>query len=203
MSKTVEEILIPGSYGRAFEVKAGQLVTVIDVEGEQVVDFMAFCKPDYKEYLSMSRCRLGLRRNRFTKGDTLVTNFNQPILYIEEDTFGVHDSTYAACDSAEYVRYGESSEHRSCQQNFCENLAPFGIEEWRIPDPWNLFQNTPDMNAIAAGGQGTELKHSKPGDYIRVKFLKNSVVAVSACPFTCLGFNGGRSTDIKIIVSEE
>lgn len=199
----IEKFVVPGSYGRAFSVKAGQYVTVTDLYGEQVVDFMAFCEPDYKEYLSMSRCRLGLRRIHFTTGDTLVTNFNNPMIEIKEDTFGIHDSTYAACDSAEYVRYGERADHRSCQQNFVENLGPHGIEEWRIPDPWNLFQNTPDMAAIASGEQGKSLKHSKPGDYIKLKFLKDALVAVSACPFTCLGFNGGKSTDIQITVSDD
>lgn len=200
--KILEEFVVLGGYGRAFTVKANQYVTVTDLEGEQVVDFMAFCQPDAKEFLSMSRCRLGMRRNNFTVGDTLVTNFNNPMLAVVEDTFGIHDSTYAACDTAEHLRYGGTIDERTCQQNFKENLAPYGIEEWRIPDPWNLFQNTPDMNAIAAGEQGSELKHSCAGDYIMLKFLTDALVAVSACPFVLMGFNGGKATPIKITISE-
>lgn len=201
--KIVEEYVVPGSYGKAVKVKKNQYVIITDLEGEQVVDFMAFAEPTFKEFLSMSRSRLGIRRNNFSMGDVLVTNFNNPILVIEEDSFGIHDSTYAACDSAEYVRYDAEATHRSCQQNFVENLAPYGIEEWRIPDPWNLFQNTPNMDSIAAGGQGTELKHSQAGDYIKLKFLMDSVVAISACPFTLEGFNGGKSTPVKLTICEE
>ncbi|MEO5287077.1 urea carboxylase-associated family protein [Limosilactobacillus sp. WILCCON 0053] len=203
MKKVISEDIVAGGYGQTFKVKANQTLTIIDLEGEQVVDFTAFCQPDDKEFLSMSRSRAALMRKVFTTGDTLYTNLSKPMLVIEEDTFGIHDSTYSSCDSADYLRYGGITNHRNCKQNFIDNLAPYGIEEWRLPDPWNIFQNTPDMSSIISGAQADELKHSKAGDSITLRFLRDSLVAISACPFTLKGFNGGKATPVKVVIQEE
>lgn len=203
MKQVISEDIVAGSHGQAFQVKANQTITLTDLEGEQVIDFIAFCQPDDKEYLSMSRSRAALMRNDFRVGDTLCTNFSQPLLVIEQDSFGIHDSTYSACDSADYLRYGGITEHRNCQQNLADNAAPFGIEEWRLPDPWNIFQNTPDMNSIINGGQEEDMAHSKAGDTITLCFLRDALVVISVCPFTLMGFNGGTSTPVKVTIEEE
>lgn len=203
MKKIISEDIVAGGYGQAFQVKENQSMTIIDLEGEQVVDFIAFCQPNDKEFLSMSRSRAALMRKIFTAGDTLYTNFSKPLLVIEEDTFGIHDSTYSACDSADYLRYGGITNHRNCQQNLADNAAPYGIEEWRLPDPWNIFQNTPDMNSIINGGQEKEMEHSKAGDSITLRFLRDALVVISACPFTLKGFNGGTATPVKVVIEED
>lgn len=47
--KLIREVLIPGRYARAFEVNKGQLLQIIDVEGQQVADFFAFSKDNHEE----------------------------------------------------------------------------------------------------------------------------------------------------------
>ena len=46
------EILIPGGHGAAFAARAGQLVEIIDLEGQQVADFVAFAERNRTEWLS-------------------------------------------------------------------------------------------------------------------------------------------------------
>ncbi|MFN2509768.1 MAG: DUF1989 domain-containing protein, partial [Chthoniobacterales bacterium] len=41
--------------GTAFELKAGQTLRVIDIEGEQVADLAAFARADISEWLSSGR----------------------------------------------------------------------------------------------------------------------------------------------------
>ena len=43
------EILIPGGHGSAFPVARGQFLEIVDVEGQQVADFVAFAQQDRRE----------------------------------------------------------------------------------------------------------------------------------------------------------
>jgi uncharacterized protein YcgI (DUF1989 family) len=45
------EILVPGGHGAAFVAKSGQLVEIVDVEGQQVADFVAFAERNRTEWL--------------------------------------------------------------------------------------------------------------------------------------------------------
>lgn len=186
--------VVPGSYGYAFHIEKDQLLKITDLEGEQVIDLLAFQHQNDKEYLSVTHTRSSLRRLYLEQGDQLLTNYSRPFLEIVEDTVGVHDLTVACCDEAKYAELGLSN-HRSCRQNFTEVLEPYGIEEWRLPDPFNIFQNTP---IYADGTWGAEKPPSKKGSYIILRFLESALCAVSVCPYVYNGFNGGKSTPIEI-----
>ena len=47
--------IIPPRSGIAFELKKGQRIKVVDIEGEQVSDFVCFNADDRAEYLSSGR----------------------------------------------------------------------------------------------------------------------------------------------------
>jgi len=195
---------IPGAHGRAFEVKKGQEVKITDLEGEQVIDFAAFIAPDYNEYFSVTHTRFHLKRLYLREGDIFLTNFQNEIAELIEDTVGIHNMTAPSCDPIFYKNLGGDPNHRNCHQNFTDAFAEYGIEEWRVPDPLNFFQDTPnlfhespeDNREISLGRVA-----SKRGDYVRLRFLADAVFAVSACPFTMFGFNGGKSTSIEVKIS--
>ena len=52
------ELTVPACYGKSFEVEKGQYLTVTDVEGRQVGDFVAFNLHDVTECLSTAHTRL-------------------------------------------------------------------------------------------------------------------------------------------------
>src|SRR5262245_2298661 len=56
----VEEFIIPKERGRAFPVRAGQVLRVIEIEGGQTVDFNAFVSPDYCERFSAAELDFSL-----------------------------------------------------------------------------------------------------------------------------------------------
>lgn len=197
--ENTEGKVVSGGYGYAFQVKKNQLIKITDLEGQQVIDLLAFKKDNYKEFLSVTHTRSALRRLYLEKGDALLTNDSNPFLEIVEDTVGIHDLTVACCDKAKYTELG-MPEHRSCRQNFSEVLEPYGIEEWRLPDPFNIFQNTP---VYADGTWGAEEPPSKKGSYIILRFLEDALFAVSACPYDQNGFNGGKSTSIEVILMSD
>lgn len=196
---TVNPKVVPGGYGYAFQIEKNQMLKITDLEGQQVIDLLAFHSQNDKEYLSMTHTRSTLRRVYLKEGDQLVTNNSRPFLEIVKDTVGVHDLTVACCDEAKYMELGMPN-HRSCRQNFTEVLEPYGIEEWRLPDPFNIFQNTP---IYENGTWGAEKPPSKKGSYIMIRFLESAICAVSACPYDLNGFNGGQSTPIEVSILDE
>src|SRR3970040_1294661 len=67
-----EDIILQPVSGKALEVYRGEVLRIIQIEGEQCVDFNAFNLHYYKEYLGVSNTR---SRNAFRvkKGDLIWT----------------------------------------------------------------------------------------------------------------------------------
>ncbi|WP_263496525.1 urea carboxylase-associated family protein, partial [Mesorhizobium sp. BR1-1-7] len=85
----------------------GQVVTVINTHGSQVVDTWAFRADDMAEFMSMEHSRGAMLKVNPRAGDTLLSNKRRPMLTILEDTSGgVHDTLIAACDRYRYEQLG-------------------------------------------------------------------------------------------------
>jgi uncharacterized protein YcgI (DUF1989 family) len=194
-----QDLLIPGKHARAFEVKAGQRLQIIDVEGQQVADFFAFNQDNREERLSPPHTRTSLLSLQIKVGDKLRSSLRNPMFEVLEDTAGSHDLLIAACDERRYlVDYGVA-EHRSCVANFEEVLKPYGIGRAGFPEPVNIFQSTriePDGRLIQ------QPCPTKAGDYILLRALMNVIGAVSACPMDLNPIGGSRVTDIRVRIFE-
>lgn len=119
---------------------------------------------------------------------------------ITADMVKVHDMQYMACNPGMYNRLGKP-DHRSCATNVAEAMTDFLRESgarqtgfaWnQVHDPFNIFQNTPDYSLRG------HLDPSRMGDYLELKAEMDVGVALSCCPYTEDGFNGGRSTDVAV-----
>jgi uncharacterized protein len=194
-----QDILIPPASGRPFTARAGQYITIIDLEGKQVCDFVALNAEDHQERLSTCHTRSNLLRIYVGDGDTLVTNLRRPIIEIVEDKVGQHDITIAACDPARYEQTYGITDHPNCLDNLSGALAAFGIERWATPEPFNIFQNT----RIDAEGNYTVAEPvTKPGDRIVLRVLMDIVGAASACAHDHSPVNGYNLTPIRLVVSD-
>ena len=197
--KMISELRIPGSYARAFEVKKGQLLQIIDVEGQQVADFFAFHKADPEEKLSPPHTRTSLLSLSVKVGDKFRSSLRNPMFEVVEDTAKSIDLLIAACDERRYlVDYGVEN-HRSCVANFEEVLKPYGITRNMFPEPFNIFQKTkiePDGKLIQ------QPCPTKPGDYMVLKALMDVIGAISACPMDLNPIGGSKVTDILVRIYE-
>jgi uncharacterized protein YcgI (DUF1989 family) len=195
----VSEKLVAGGHAVAFEVRQNQYLQIIDVEGQQVADFIAFDSADHSEKLSPTHTRISLRSLTLRVGDTLRSSMRRPMFEIVADTSPSHDILIAACDEQRYlVDYGVA-EHRSCVANFEEVLAPYGIGRETFPDPFNIFQSThiePDGTLVQ------EPCKTVAGDYIVLRALTDVIGAVSACPMDLNPIGGTRVTDILVRIYE-
>ncbi len=197
---TNREILIKGGHGKCFSVQEGEYITVIDVDGKQVADFIAINLKDHKEYVSTAHTRTMNGNISIRKGDTLFSNYRNPLFDLVEDTVGVHDTLYPCCDPKRYLLDFNVENHRSCRENFEEALKPYNIDYWRIPNPVNLFQNAP----INPDGSFAEISEpeSKAGDYVIFKALCDTIVGISACPMDLTPLCGWNITDILVQLSD-
>jgi len=193
MTRTV---LIPAREGRAVPIDAGRRFRVVDVEGGQVADTWAFCAEDLSEYQSAEHTRVHVNKLFPKIGEHFVTNRRQPILLFEEDASpGVHDMLCAACDPTRYAALGVEGWHASCQENLANAMAEVGQRKVEVPQPINLFMNTP---ALSDGTIDWMAASTAPGDYVAMRAELDIYLVVSACPQDITDINQKKPTPIAI-----
>lgn len=190
----LQTIQVPAKTGAGFKLAKGQRVRVIDLEGEQVVDLVAFSQTDHKEYLSSARSIDYAMKVFFTRGDVLYSINSQPMLKITADTVGKHDFMFAPCSQKMYeITYGVTEPHPNCLDNLSQALTGYGIKPNEIPVPFNIFMNS---GITEKGGIEIYPPLSKAGDYIELRAEMDLLLSVSACP--ALKCNNYHHSPIRI-----
>ncbi|HYJ04157.1 MAG TPA: urea carboxylase-associated family protein [Chthoniobacterales bacterium] len=165
--------------GTAFELRAGQLLRVTDLEGEQVADLIAFNLADKAEWLSSGRSIDYANRIYLTKGDILYSNRSRPMFTILEDDVGRHDFLLTPCSPETFqIIYKNTQYHPSCFENLATNLARFGISPDAIPTTLNIFMN---VEVDADGALRILPPRSKAGDSIILRAEMDLIVGLTAC----------------------
>ena len=94
---------IPPRSGVAFTLDQGQRLTVIDPQGEQVADLLAFARGDVREVISSGRTLDYASKIYLTTGDGLYSNRSNVMLDIVEDQVGRHDFLLTPCSTVSYT----------------------------------------------------------------------------------------------------
>lgn len=182
---SVEEIA-PRS-GVAFRLNKGQALKVIDPEGVQVSDMLAYSAADVREVISNGRTFDYEETIALTAGNKLWSNRSNVMVEIIEDKVGRHDFLLTPCSEATFRHfYPEHPVHRGCFGNLAEALAPYGVEPDMIPCAFNLFMNVP---VAADGTVRVDPPVSRPGDFIRMRAEMDLVIGLTAC--SAYASNGG------------
>lgn len=188
--------IIPPRSGTAFRLDEGEVLTVVDVEGTQVADLLAYNLADVREVISSGRTIDYAETIRLTTGHVLYSNRSNPMLSILEDTVGVHDFLLTPCSEATFHHFYPSHPvHRGCFGNLEEALAPYGVEPDMIPIAFNVFMNVP---VSEDGKVRVEPPVSRPGDYIRFRAEMPLVIGLTAC--SAYASNGGSFKPIEYSV---
>lgn len=173
--------------GVALQLRKGQTLRVIDPEGVQVSDLIAYNAADVREAVSNGRTFDYEQTIGLTSGNHLWSNRSRPMLEIVEDTVGRHDFLLTPCSEATFRHfYPNEPVHRGCFGNLAEALAPYGVEPDMIPCAFNLFMN---VSVAADGRLRVEPPVSRPGDYVRLRAEMDLVVGLTAC--SAFASNGG------------
>lgn len=172
--------IIPPQSGAAFLLKKNQRLTVIDIEGEQVSDFICYNLHDKLEYLSSGRTIDYAGTIYLTKGHKFYSNRSNVMFTMIEDTVGKHDFLLTPC-SAEMFRiiYGHAEPHRGCFGNLREALQEYGILPDNIPTCFNIFMNVP---VDGTTGKVSVLPPiSKAGDHVILEANMDLIVGMTSC----------------------
>lgn len=165
--------------GVAFKLAKGATLCVIDPEGGQVSDLLAFSADDPREVISNGRTFDYEETIRLTTGNRLWSNRSNALLEIVEDSCGVHDFLLTPCSEATFRHfYADKPVHRGCFGNLAEALAPYDIDADTIPVAFNLFMNVP----VDGEGKIRVLSPTtRAGDFIRLRALTDLIIGLTAC----------------------
>jgi len=184
--------------GAAFRLRKGEYLEVIDPEGGQVSDLLAYNATDVREALSNGRTFDYEETIRLSTDNCLWSNRSNRMLTIVEDTVGSHDFLLTPCSEDTFRHfYPDKPVHRGCFGNLAQALAPFGVDPDMIPCAFNLFMNVP---VDAATGKIEVLPPtSKAGDRIRMRAEMDLVIGLTAC--SAYASNGGtfKPIDYRIL----
>ncbi len=165
--------------GTAFRLTKGEHLRVIDLEGEQVADLVAFGSEDSGEWLSSGRSIDYANTIYLTKGHILYSNRSRPMFTIVQDDVGRHDFLLTPCSPETFqILYHTHNYHPSCLENLSRNLKHFGVAPDLIPTTFNLFMN------VEIGSDGTLSilpPRSRPGDSIVLRAEMDVAVGLTAC----------------------
>lgn len=188
------EFLVEACSGKAIDVKENQTITVVDVDGGQVVDFFAEVLHNPDEFLSTGvtiDCNESLRLGI---DSVIYTNLYRPMLQLLADDVGEHDLLHPCCRPEMYDFFYHNGEgHPSCLDNINSSLK----ERRPIIYPVNLFMYT---KINTDGTICVEQPLSKAGDSVTLKALMDVRLGVAACSVSESKCNSGKCSSIKIII---
>ena len=190
--------MVKARSGLAFNVSAGERFRVVDVDGQQVSDLVAFLREDLSERFSQANTRKLNGVLKLHKGHTLYSTRCRKLLTLAEDTVGEHDILFSSC-SAFFTTIAfafgiTAAPCRACFSILGDVLSPYGISEAMVPDPFNIFQHSHIGTDFKLS---THAPLSRAGDYVEFLAESDCLVALTACPQDQNPCNGYNITDIR------
>ncbi|MFG1317733.1 DUF1989 domain-containing protein [Xanthobacter autotrophicus] len=196
------DLRVPAAQARAFRVKAGDYIQIIDVDGRQCSDFLAFdavaleTGAEFGLDATTTRTLMGAAYPGPGLHSKYYDERQIPLVEVIRDTVGRHDTFALACSAKYYEDMGYPG-HANCSDNFNAVLAPYGIRTRAGWPAINFFYNTAvdHTNALTM-----DEPWSRPGDYVLMKALTDLVCATSSCADDIDPANGWVPTDIHVRV---
>ena len=184
------------------EVKQGQTVRILDLEGNQAADTLFYNARDVSERYSAMDTIREQGNVYLTTGTRLLSNIGNELLTIVADTCGRHDTLGGACATeSNTVRYDlEKRCMHACRDSWMLAIAEheeLGLSKRDITHNINFFMNVP---ITAEGGLTFEDGISAPGKYVELQAAMDVLVLISNCPQLNNPCNGYNPTPIEVLV---
>jgi uncharacterized protein len=181
-------------------VNAGETLRIVDVEGNQAVDFLLYAADDDAERYS-AQDSIAAQANIFLRtGSVLLSNEGRPMMTITATSVDYHDTIGGACScESNSLRYGHhtKSQH-SCVDNFLQANLRAGRGKRDMVSNVNFFMNVP---VEADGALGIVDGISAPGLTVDLRAEMDVIVVVSNCPQINNPCNGFNPTPVRMIVT--
>ena len=196
----VHDEIVPARAPWLHHIAAGQTLRIVDLEGNQAVDFLLYATADDAERYS-AQDTVAAQGNLFLReGTVLRSNEGRAMMTITASAVDYHDTIGGACScESNTLRYGHhtKSEH-ACVENFLEANLLEGRGKRDIVSNINFFMNVP---VEADGSLGIVDGISAPGLTVDLRAEMDVTVVVSNCPQINSPCNGFNPTPVRMIVT--
>jgi uncharacterized protein len=187
------------------EIKAGQVVRIVDLEGNQAVDTLFYNAHDYADRYSAQDTIRAQANIYLTTGTKLYSTDRNVLLTIVADTCGRHDTLGGACScESNMVRYAiEKRSMHACRQSFLKGALlwseRFGheLDKRDLAANINFFMNVP---VTPEGKLSFEDGVSDAGKYVELRAEMDALIVISNCPQLNNPCNAYNPTPVRILI---
>jgi uncharacterized protein len=185
------------------EIRMGQYVRIVDLEGNQAVDTLFYNAHDFADRYSAQDTIREQGNAYLTTGTRLISTEGHVLLTIVADTCGRHDTLGGACaQESNMVRYAIEKRHmHACRQSFLKGVQFWkgGLEKRDVTSNINFFMNVP----ITPQGVLTfEDGVSEAGKYVELRAEMDVLMAISNCPQLNNPCNAYNPTPVQVLIWE-
>ncbi len=196
----VHDETVPARGPWLHHIKAGETLRIVDLEGNQAVDFLLYSEADDAERYS-AQDTVAEQGNLFLRqGTRLLSNEGNAMMTIAATSVAYHDTIGGACScESNTLRYGHHTKaQHACVENFLNANLTEGRSKRDIVSNINFFMNVP---VEPDGSLGIVDGISAPGLTVDLKAEMDVIVVVSNCPQINNPCNGFNPTPVRMIVS--
>ena len=196
----IQDVVVPARAPWLHHVAAGQTLRIVDLEGNQAVDFLLYAADDDAERYS-AQVTVAAQGNLFLReGTVLRSNEGRSMMTIAATSVGYHDTIGGACScESNTLRYGHHTKaQHACVENFLEANLLEGRGKRDIVSNINFFMNVP---VEADGSLGIVDGISAPGMSVDLRAEMDVIVVVSNCPQINNPCNAFNPTPVRMIVA--
>jgi uncharacterized protein len=181
-------------------ISAGDVLTIVDLEGNQAVDCLLYAAGDSTVRYSAAVTIARQQSIVLTTGSVLRAETGVPLMTVVEDEVGVHDTIGGACSQeSNTLRYGQHTrEQHACVENFLIEGSRWGLGKRDLVSNINWFMNVP---VDPDGALGIVDGLSAPGKRVALRAEVDTLVLVSNCPQINNPCNGFNPTPVRMIVT--
>lgn len=195
------EVVNAGDYWMQ-RISNGQILRIVDMEGNQAADTLFFNANDPAERYSAVDTLREQGNVYLTAGSKLLSTQCNELLEIVADTCGRHDTLGGACATeSNTVRYSlEKKCMHACRDSWMLAVAEhpeFGISKRDITHNINFFMNVP---ITSDGGLTFADGISAPGKYVELQAKMDVIVLISNCPQLNNPCNAYNPTPIEVLI---
>ena len=181
-------------------VAAGDVLTIVDLDGNQAVDCILYAAHDTGTRYSAAMTIASQGSIFLTTGSVLRSDSGQELMTVVADEVGIHDTIGGACSQeSNTLRYGHHTKHQhACVENFLIEGAKWDLGKKDLVSNINWFMNVP---VDPDGALGIVDGLSAPGKRVALRAEVDTLVLVSNCPQINNPCNGFNPTPVRMIVT--
>ncbi len=191
------DIVVPAKDGVSLIVEKDDLLRIIDIEGKQVSDLLAFNFKERRERISGPQTNKLNARLNLKKGDILYSTDCNPVFTIADCKPYVHyNFIFSPCGDADNrIRFPEKPGGETCLGILTRVLSQYELDPRDFLEPFSIGLN---LKINDDGSLETFPPTSKKGDYIDLRAEMKSIIGISACPQDRNSCNGSKPKPIRV-----